>query len=254
MSCGVFHDHFLAGEGPEAFAEHRRACAECRRLSEAFIRMDVLLSRLSPPPVPGGLFERWKEIPSRTVDCDRAAELLALRMEDALPQGDARRLEFHLSRCPACAEACETLEELGRLRRPEPAREALRPPAPVVSFASARARARRRHRERAWLDPRLYAAAACLLAGFFAFFANSAASSPARNLPASIGRRLRVGVAEAADRIGIWEDSVSRRFVATREAVSGYGEAVKGIALSAAGRATGEVLQAATKFERGRKS
>ena len=254
MSCNFFHDHFLSGGGPDAFQEHRRTCAECRRLSEAFIRMDALLARLSPPPIPAGVPERWRAISSRTVDCDRAAELLAVRMEDSLAESDARRLQFHLSRCAGCAEASETLGELGGLRKPEPAGGAFPRPATVVSFARARQRLRRRDRERAWLDPRLYAAAACLLAGFFVFFANSAASSPARELPASVGRRVRVGVAEAADRIGIWEDSVSRRFVATREAVSGYGEAVKGIALSAAGRATGEILQAATKFERGRKS
>lgn len=254
MSCNFFHDHFLSSGGPDAFQEHRRACAECRRVSEAFIRMDSLLARLSPPPVPAGVRDRWMAIPSRTVDCDRAAELLAARMEDALPESEARRLQFHLSRCAGCAEASETLGGLGTLQKPEPAGDGFPRQARVLPFARARERARPPARERAWLDPRLYAAAACLLAGFFAFFANLSASSASQGLPASIGRRVRVGVAEAADRIGIWEDSVSRRFVATREAVSGYGEAVKGIALSAAGRATGEILQAATKFERGRKS
>lgn len=252
MSCEFFHDHFTSAGNPDTFAAHRRECAECRRLSEGFIRMDALLSRLSPPAVPPGAWERWKSVAATALDCDNAAELLARRMEDELPAADRRRIELHLSRCAPCREASDTLDTLGILRAPEPSGKTPARPPRVVSLAAERAR--RGARERALLDPRLYAAAACLLAGFFAFFANSVTGSTRSDLAAAVQRQVRVRAAEAADRLKIWEDSASRRFVATREAVSGYGKAVQGIALAAAGRVTGEALQAAAKFERGRKS
>jgi hypothetical protein len=251
MSCDFFHEHFTTGGGASEFADHRRSCEECRRLSEGFIGLDVVFSRLSAPSVPPVARESWKRIAVQTVDCDRAAELLARGMDQELSAPLDGRLEFHLSRCSPCRESAEVMGVIGSLKPPELSPEALRKPAPVVSLAAARAR---RARDRARFDPRLYAAAACLLAGFFAFFTNSVGTTPAANLVDGLGRQARVRAAEAADRVKIWEESVSRRFVATREAVSGYGQAVKGIALAAAGRATGEILQAAAKFERGRKS
>ena len=126
----------------------------------------------------------------------------------------------------------------------EPGEGVLRKPAAVASLAAARTRRQRASR---WLDPRLYAAAACLLAGFLTIFANSVPAS-------ALARTVRVQYTEATERFQIWEDSFSRRLVATREAVFGYGRAVKGIALSAAGRATDEIFHAAIKIERGRKS
>ena len=251
MSCDFFHDHFISGGEASALDAHRGSCDECRRLADGFAGLDAVLSRLGAPSVPPGARERWESIAEQTVDCDRAAELLAEGMERELPAAGTRRLEFHLSRCSACRETAEVLGVLGALKKPEPSPGALRKPAPVVSLAAARAR---KARDRARFDPRLYAAAACLLAGFFAFFANSVGTTPAADLVNGLGRQARVRAAEAADRVKIWEESVSRRFVATREAVSGYGQAVKGIALAAAGRATGEILQAAANFERGRKS
>ena len=257
MSCDFFERHFLAAGDAGELASHLGACAECRTASADFISLSATVSRLGLPVVPDAARERWKLVPSLTVDCERASELSAQRLEEPLSEPEGRRLEVHLSRCEACRETAAVLGVASELRMPEPSPGwAVRPPAPVVSLADARRK--RASRRSGWSDPRLYAAAACFLAGFFAFFANSLQAPPAsgssQSVAGEIRNDLRVRWAEASDRIQIWQEGISRHWVATRETLTGYTRAAGAIALSAAGRATEGFLRNETKSEKGNKS
>ena len=170
-------------------------------------------------------------------------------MESPLAEPDRARWATHLGRCEDCRETAAVLGMIPALRLPVPPEStaAVRV-ARVLPFADGiRARAPRP----AWLDPRLYAAAACLLAGFFAVFANTLDLQGASQ---SLSRHARVRWAEASDRFQLWEQGASRQLVATRESLSGYTKAAGAIALSAAGRATEGLFRSETKTEKGNKS
>ncbi len=257
MSRDFFERHFVAGGDPKSFEEHRIQCAECRALSGDFIRLDALRSRIGLPPLSPAARENWKRIPSLTVDCDRASELSARTIEGPIDGPDRDRLAFHLARCEACRETAAVLSLPAGLRAPAPESGwSIRPPAPVVSLA--KARSKRASARSSWSDPRLYAAAACFLAGFAAFFANNFQATQSPGAPLSVAgeiqNNLRVRWAEAADRVQIWEEGISRHWVATRETFTGYTRAAGAIALSAAGRATEGFLRNETKTEKGKKS
>jgi hypothetical protein len=257
MSCDFFEKHFVSGAEPKTFDGHRSTCAECRALSAEFIRLDARLSWIGLPPVPEKTRETWMKIPALTIDCDRASELSARAIEESLPEEERRKLDFHLSRCEVCRETAAVLASASELQTPAPAAGWRVPtPAPVVSLAEARRK--RAARRTGWSDPRLYAAAACFLAGFVAFFANSLQTPSAPGAPRSvtgeIQNSLRVRWAEAADRVQIWQEGISRHWVATRETFTGYTRAAGAIALSAAGRATEGFLRNETKTEKGKKS
>jgi hypothetical protein len=257
VSCNFFENHFVAGADPAAFEEHRKGCSDCRSTSARLIDLERTFGWLGLPTVPAPTREGWKRIPALTVHCGLASELLADAMEEELPEAEARRLAFHLSRCEACRETAAVLAVRTELRSPDPSPDwTVRPPAPVVSLADARRK--RRSRPAAWSDPRLYAAAACFLAGFLAFFVNTVQSTPvassARSMTGDIENSLRVRWAEAVDRVQIWEAGISRQWVATRETLTGYTRAAGAIALSAAGRATEGFLRNETKTEKGKKS
>ena len=248
MSCDFFERHFCAGDPPEALEIHRASCAECAALSAGFVRLAGLESRLSAPSPSAAIDARWRRIPRQTADCDTASELAARAVDAPLEPADRARWEGHLARCAACRETAEVLGTIPALRLPEPAVRPTRPrPAgEVVSISAVRAA-----RRGSWADPRLYAAAACLLAGFFALFANTL---DLRTTAQALGRQVRVRYAEASDRFQIWEDGASRTLVATRESLTGYTRAVGAIALSAAGRATEGLFRNEPKTEKGNKS
>lgn len=257
VSCDFFEKHFLSAGEPAALDAHLGACAECRALSSNFIGFSATLARVGLPCVPETAREGWKRIPSLTVDCERASELSARGEEEPLSETERRKLDLHLSRCEPCRETAAVLGVASELQAPSPSSGwTLRPPAPVVSLAEARRK--RDSRRSGWSDPRLYAAAACFLAGFFAFFANSLQTSPAagsaRSVTGEIRDSVRVRWAEATDRIQIWQEGISRHWVATRETLTGYTRAAGAIALSAAGRATEGFLRNETKTEKGNKS
>ncbi len=257
MSCEFFEKHFVSAGEPRALETHVGACAECRLQSADFIRLSATITRLGLPSVPNEARNRWEEIPSRTINCERASELSARRVDQPLAETDRRKLDFHLSRCEDCSETAAVLGVASELQAPAPASGwTIRHPAPVVSLSEERRK--RAPRPSGWSDPRLYAAAACFLAGFFAFFANSLQAPPAAgaalSVTAEIRNTVRVRWAEATDRIQIWQEGISRHWVATRETLTGYTRAAGAIALSAAGRATEGFLRNETKTEKGNKS
>jgi len=261
MSCDYLERHFVSGEGAASFESHREICADCRALSAELVRLAALTGKLGAP-VPGAeVAARWRTIPRIALDCDSASVLSARAIETPLDDADRSRWEGHLRRCAGCRETAEILGMLPALRAPEPALLPKRPAAPraetkeaplvgagVASFEDAR---RRRAARATWLDPRLYAAAACLLAGFFAIFSNTL---DLRSATQSVSREARVRWAEASDRFQLWEQEASRRLVATRESLTGYTKAAGAIALAAAGRATEGLFHSETKTEKGNKS
>ena len=254
--CDFLERHFTLGADPSELAPHLSGCEECRGLSQELIRLDRLYEGLASPPVPESLTARWRSIPSRTLDCDTACELLANAMESALESQLSSRLELHLVRCDSCRETREVLGVLPELRLPSAPPPVRRPgPSPVASLDAARER--RRGRLLNWSDPRLYAAAACILAGFLAIFANSfqtASGGRAEPLAQNVVGTLRVRFTETAERFTRWQDGVSRKVVATRETLFGYTRAAGAIALSAAGHATEGLFQKENKTEKGNKS
>jgi len=250
MTCDFLERHFIAGGPPEAIEEHHASCRDCASLSRDLVRLAAIESGMGRPEPDPAVTARWRAIPGRTVDCDTASELAALAMEGPLPERDRVRWQGHLDRCADCRETAAVLDTLETLKAPTPAGRPAMPvrTASVVPLAAARAA---RKRSASWTDPRLYAAAACLLAGFFALFANTL---DFRTTTQALGRQARVHWAEASDRFQIWEEGASRTLVATRESLTGYTKAVGAIALSAAGRATEGLFHNEPKTEKGNKS
>ena len=253
MSCGFLERHFTTGGEPSVFDAHRAECAECRVLSADLVRLAALTGSLAAPAPGAEIAARWRMVPRIALDCDRASELSARAVDTPLEGADRARWEGHLARCAECRETAAVLGMIPALRAPEPTAVPRRPasaafPGNVASFETGR---RRRAPRATWLDPRLYAAAACLLAGFVAIFSSTL---DLRSATQGITREARVRWAEASDRFQVWEQEASRRLVATRESLTGYTKAAGAIALSAAGRATEGLFHNATKTEKGNKS
>jgi hypothetical protein len=262
MSCDFLERHFVSGSAAATFDAHREICAECRALSAELVRLAALTERLAPPVAGEEIVARWRAIPRVALDCDAACALSAQAMEAPLEGPDLPRGQGHLGRCAECRETADILGMIPALRTPEPAVFPSSPAAPAAaprpaaasgtgspaSFEEAR---RRRSARAAWMDPRLYAAAACLLAGFFAIFSSTL---DLRSATQSVSREARVRWAETSDRFQLWEQEASRKLVATRESLTGYTKAAGAIALAAAGRATEGLFHSETKTEKGNKS
>jgi len=261
MSCDFLERHFVAGSAAAAFDAHREMCADCRALSAALVRLAALTDGLASPVADEAVVARWREIPRIALDCDAACALSAQAMEAPLAGAELSRWQGHLGRCADCRETAEVLGMIPALRAPEPAvlpgrgAAASAPRTAIAaatgglaSFEDAR---RRRAARAAWLDPRLYAAAACLLAGFFAIFSSTL---DLRSATQSVTREARVRWSETSDKFQLWEQEASRKLVATRESLTGYTKAAGAIALAAAGRATEGLFHSETKTEKGNKS
>lgn len=241
MTCDFLERHFLSGTGPEELALHIAGCASCRRLSADLESLAEWSASLRTPDASENLTTRWLSIPSLTVNCDEAAELMAGEIEREIPSPDKARLAFHLSRCEACQETAQVLGVMANLNRPEPGEfRPVRPHGTVIAFP------RRPKAATWWLDPRLYAAAACLLAGFLTFAVSALRITPvtdARSASATVLDSLRVRVNDITDRLQMLEQNAPRQIVATRETLFGYGKAAGNIVLSAAFRTTEGLLE-----------
>jgi hypothetical protein len=255
VSCDVFERHFLGLADAAKFDAHRESCPLCARDSMGLIGWARSVSPLAMPAVPPSALARWATIPSLSLDCERLAEALARRLDGPLPADETGRVEFHLSRCEGCREAAAVLAEMQELQLPAAPRRVVRRPVGVVSLAAAR---RHRARSRAF-DPRLYAAAACLVAGLATFLAGptglAGSTGAARSATENFASAVRVKGAEAGEWLGHRQEKLSRGIYIVRESVVGYGKAAGSIALSAAGRAAEEIfLKSGTKTEKGKKS
>jgi hypothetical protein len=226
MSCLEIERLFVSGESGKA-KEHAASCPACAAAARDNEDVGRITSTLRPPVWSPSLREALLAVPSRTVSCELADELLAHAVDDEIGQVDRHRLDFHLSRCGACAEAAQTLSTLGDLVEPRPA------PWFLGRVASATpARPTRSPKNRAgwrWLlDPKAaiglaYAAAiAVMLLGF-----NPA--DLARKARTDLPVEARSVVADAkttlADRVGAFGEKAVRTAMVVKSRVFGYGRA-----------------------------
>ena len=230
MSCAELERLFLADASGGAMSAHRAACGPCARLAAGLDRVEAALSDLRPAAVSPALRERLLSIPARTVSCERADELVAIALEDALPPADLARLEFHCSRCEACAEASQTLAGLRELARPEPA--------PWLGGRIAANRPRRRAR-RGWrvvASPKVvialaYAAAVIvMLAGFNP--ADLARKAGVGRIEETARASVQVAGNSLADRLGAAEENALRTLARWKGHVTGYSRAAISTAIA----------------------
>ena len=229
MSCREIERLFLAGASEPERRAHRAGCRDCEALGRDADSGETLSAGLAPAPLSGALREALLSIPSRTVDCDTAAEMIGRLLESRegsavgmLSAPEASRLQFHLTRCPGCTEAHHVLSSARELTEPAAA--------PWLSTRIAAAKPQTpRSRWRGLLSARAaisvaYALAlVVMLAGFnpadLARKAGSGIRSETRSAAAVADRSL-------ADRVGAMEDQVARRFAVWRGVAGGYGRAV----------------------------
>jgi hypothetical protein len=230
MSCGELERLFLTGASEGETSSHRAACVPCARLGAELDRVETALSDLRPAIAGPALRERLLSIPARTVSCEGADELIAAALEDTLPPADLARLEFHCSRCEACAETSRTLAGLRELASPEPA--------PWLRGRIAANRARRRER-RGWrfvANPKVaialaYAAAVVvMLAGFNP--ADLARKAGVGRIEETARASVQVAGSSLADRLGKIEENALRRLAAWKGRATGYGRAAISTAIA----------------------
>jgi len=119
------------------FAAHQASCRSCGEIAREIEKTSSAVAGLKPPAMSPSLTAALYAIPRQTVRCEAAAGLLARAADDGIEPSDARRLEFHLARCAACAESAGVLSAARNLSAPQPAPwlatrlTAVRPAAPT---------------------------------------------------------------------------------------------------------------------------
>jgi len=220
MSCAELERLFVAGASGGQMTAHRAACGPCAHLATELDRVEAVLSDLRPPAFDPTLREALLSLPARTVSCEGADRLIATALEEALSPADIARLEFHCSRCEACAEASQTLAGLSQFIRPEPV--------PWLAGRIAANRPRRR-RWRAAFSPKAaialaYAAAVVvMLAGFNP--ADLARKAGMGRIEESARASVQVAGNSMGDRLGAVEEKIQRTLAAWKGRVTGYGRA-----------------------------
>jgi hypothetical protein len=225
MSCREIERLFLEGAGEAERRGHRAACPTCEILARDAESGEVLTSRLAPPAWSASLREALLAIPSQTVDCDTAADLIARSVEGdaaAISARDVSRLAFHESRCDGCREAHHTLASVPDLAAPQA-------PPWLSTRLSASKPARPRSRWRGLMNPRLAIGAAYVLA-VVVVLAGFNPADLVQRAGAGIRTETRSAAAVAgsslADRVGALQDRVARQLAIWQGRAGGYGRAV----------------------------
>ena len=230
MSCAEAERLFLAEASARQMRAHRAACGSCARLAADLERVEATLTDLRPPAMSPSLREALLSVPARTVSCEGADELIATALEGTLPPADLARLDFHCSRCEACAEASQTLAGLRELARPEPA------PWLGGRIAANRPRRGKRRGWRAVVSPRVmialaYAAAVVvMLAGFNP--ADLARKAGVDRIEETARASVQMAGSSLADRMGAVEENALRTLARWRGRVTGYGRAAISTAIA----------------------
>jgi hypothetical protein len=229
MSCREIERLFLAGASEADRRAHRAGCRECEMLGRDADSGETLCAGLSAPEWSGTLRVALLAVPSRTVDCETAAEMIGRLLEGEpgaaaglLSAREAARLQFHLTRCAGCNEAHQVLSAAKELAEPTAA--------PWLSTRIAAAKPQRaRSRWRGLLTPRAAISVAYALA-VVVMLAGFNPADLARKAGTGLRTETRTAAAVAdrslADRIGAFEDRAARRIAVWRGLAGGYGRAV----------------------------
>ncbi len=225
MSCSEAERLFV-GQAPEARRrEHAAGCPTCAAALRDHEEIGSLTSGLRAPAWNPSLRESLLSVPSRTVSCEMADALTAQAVEGETRD---RRLDFHLSRCGACAEAAQTLFGIRALAAPQPAPWFAGRVAASVPKRPRRSAARPRLGWRGLLDPKAaiglaYAAAFALM--ILGFNPADVARRARTDLPVEAKSVVAGAKTTAADRIGALEEKAVRIGLILRSRVFGYGRA-----------------------------
>jgi hypothetical protein len=235
MSCREIERLFLSGASETERRTHRAGCRDCEALGRDADSGETLSAGLAPATWSVALRESLLSIPSRTVDCDAAAEMIGRLLETdaaeagsptgafgALTAPEAGRLQFHLTRCGGCSEAHHVLSSARDLTSPAAA------PWLSTRIAAAKPQAPR-SRWRGFLSARAAISVAYALA-LVVMLAGFNPADLARKAGTGLRSETRTAAAVAdrslADRVGALEDQVARRFAVWRGVAGGYGRAV----------------------------
>ena len=229
MTCGELERLTVAGDSDAEMRAHREVCPSCAALGAELDSVSALVSGLRSPAAPPTLRESLLSIPRTTVSCEGADALIAAALDGDLPAADRSRLEFHVSRCEACAESAGTLLGMRDLARPEPG------PWLAGRIAATRPRPARTSPWRILRTPQAaialaYAAAVVvMIAGFNpADLARKAGGRLEQTALASV----QVAGSSLADRVGSFQESAMRKLSALKGRVTGYGRAALSTAIA----------------------
>ena len=230
MTCRELEALFLSDAPASAVAAHRSRCAECEAAARGLEVSASLTSALHAPAWSPELRHWLLSIPSRTLSCEHADEAIAAALEGELGPEDRRRLDFHLGRCAACAEASWTLAAAGDLVAP--------PPAPWFAAKVAASRpAPRKRSPLAWLFGAKGAIAAAYAAAVLVMIlgfnpADVARANPTGRLKQETRAVVRVAGSSLADRLGAFGERAYRAAAIVRGRFGGYGRAAISNALN----------------------
>ena len=230
MTCSELERLSVAGAPEAELAAHRAVCPSCATLGTDIESVQALVAGLRPPALAPTFRESLLSIPRTTVSCEGADGLIAAALEGELPAADRTRLEFHVSRCPACAESAGTLLEMRDLAKPAPA------PWLAGRIAAARHRRQGRPRWRFAIRPPVaiglaYAAAVVvMLAGFNP--ADLARKAGVGRLEETARESVQVAGNSLADRLGAFEEKTLRRLSVWKGRAAGYGRAAISTAMA----------------------
>jgi hypothetical protein len=228
MTCRELERLYLQDAPAAEIQAHRAACAACERIAADIDRTLEMTSALAAPAWSGTLREALIAIPQLTVSCEKAPELMALALEGELPAADRARLDFHTSRCEACAEAAATVRLIPEMT-----------PAAPAPWLFGRIAATRPARKPSGLR-RLFAPRAIVA---YAYAAAIVVMVAGLN-PADLAKRARVGVREntleavevaegtLADRFGELQEKLARQLAVVKGRAGGYGRAALSTALA----------------------
>ncbi len=221
----------LVAGGYEAdFAAHQASCRTCGPIAREMETTAFVVAALRPPALPRSLAESLYAISRQTVHCEAAGELLARAGDDAVEPAEARRLEFHLSRCSACAEAAGVLGAARALTSPAPA------PWLAPKLVASRPKTSRKGLRGFFWSPKgaigvAYAAAVVvMLLGFNP--ADLARKAGTARLEETARSGVEIAKNTLADRFGALQERALRSFEATKGKVGGYSRAALSNALA----------------------
>lgn len=208
---------------------HRAVCSSCAALGADLDVVTALVSGLRSAAAPPALRESLLSIPRMTVSCEGADALIAAALDGDLPPADRAQLEFHVSRCEACAESAGTLLGMRDLARPVPAPWLAGRIVASRPERGQQSRWRFLRRPQAAIGLAYAAAVVVMLAGF-----NPADLARKAGGRIEEGARASVEVAgsSVADRVGAFQESAMRRLAALKGRVTGYGRAALSTAMA----------------------